>query len=69
MALKTETIRRMDERVKELIAGFRHFVEVFDRERRFCGPSLYFHYRTLKCLRTHPSLSDALHDDSFAESL
>jgi hypothetical protein len=69
MGLKAETIKRMDQLVKELIADFGHFVEVFDEARRFSGPSLYFHYRTLERLREHRSASDALRDDSFIESL
>jgi hypothetical protein len=69
MALKTETVQRMDQRVQELIADFGHFVEVFDRARRFSGPSLYFHYRTLERLLNYPSATDALHDVSFVESL
>lgn len=69
MALRTETVARMDRLVKELVGEFEHFVAVFDEARRFKGPSLYFHYKTLERREKRPSVSGALHDDCFVESL
>jgi transposase len=43
MAFKASTLDRMDHQVAKLVAGFDHFVQVFDAKRRFGGPSIYFH--------------------------
>jgi hypothetical protein len=59
----------MDRQVGSLIASFDHFVGVFDANRRFGGPSIYFHDRTLERLRSFGSPSEALLDDGFVESL
>jgi hypothetical protein len=59
----------MDQQVAKLIAGFVHFVQVFEKNRRFGGPSIYFHDRTLERLRSFDSPSRALLDDGFIESL
>lgn len=69
MAFRASTLVRMDQQVAKLIAGFVHFVEVFDTKRRFGGPSIYFHDRTLERLRSFGSPSKALLDDGFIESL
>ena len=69
MAFRASTLDRMDQQVTKLIAGFAHFVRVFDAKRRFGGPSLYFHDRTLGRLRKYGSPSEALLDDNFVECL
>ena len=69
MGSTVDTLRRMDQRVSELIAGFAHYTEVFDNAPLFIGPSLYFHHKTLDLRRRHTSASSALGDDAFFESL
>lgn len=69
MAFRASTLDRMDQQVAKLIAGFAQFVQAFDAKRRFGGPSIYFHDRTLERLRTFGSPSDALLDDGFVECL
>lgn len=69
MTFRASTLDRMDRQVANLIAGFDHFVRVFDANRRFGGPSIYFHDRTLGRLRSFGSPSEALLDDGFVESL
>lgn len=69
MAFRVSTLARMDERVDELIGEFSNFVKTFEDSRRFSGPSIYFHRRTLERLRAHGSVSEALGDDAFIESL
>lgn len=69
MPFRDSTLARMDQQVATLITGFAHFVEVFDLARRFGGPSIYFHDRTLDRLRSFGSPTDALLDDGFVESL
>jgi hypothetical protein len=52
-----------------LIANFGRFVEAFDANRQFSGPSLYFHLKTLTALRSHASAVDALADDTFFDHM
>lgn len=60
----SEKVRlRMASRVAELSANLSHFVKIFEDAERFSGPSLYFHNKTLGCLRTYPSVSQAIHSD------
>jgi hypothetical protein len=63
------TLVRMDRQVEALVQGFEHYVQVFDASRRFGGPSIYFHDRTLERLRSFGSPAEALLDDEFVESL
>lgn len=53
----------MDSRLAELSSNLGHYVEVFTRAERFSGPSLYFHNKTLNCLKTFPSTSEAIYSD------
>jgi hypothetical protein len=69
MTFRTTTLERMDKRVQELIRGFSNFVKIFEDSGRFSGPSIYFHRRTLERLRAHGSVTEALGDDAFIESL
>jgi len=69
MAFRIATLKRMDERVDELINGFSSFVKTFKERERFSGPSVYFHYRTLERLKAHGSAAEALRHDAFIESL
>jgi hypothetical protein len=69
VAFQRSTLARMDRQVEALVRGFDSFVKVFDESRRFGGPSVYFHDRTLARLRSFPSPSDALQNDEFVESL
>lgn len=69
MAFLQSTLARMDRQVEALVQRFEHFVEVFDASRRFGGPSLHFHDRTLERLRSFDSPAEALRDDGFVESL
>jgi hypothetical protein len=59
----------MDQRVSELDAGFRRFVDVFGRSERFSGPSWYFHRQTLEQRSKHESIESLLGDDGFFDSL
>src|SRR6266852_5511118 len=69
MTLRPETVRRIEERVTELIEDFDGWCDVFDRANLFTGPSAYFHFKTLALLRQHKSSGDALLDSGFLESL
>jgi hypothetical protein len=62
-------LQRMENRVGQLITGFRSYVESFERSRLFTGPSLYFHLRTLERLKQHSAPSVAITDDTFLESV
>jgi hypothetical protein len=59
---------RRDQR-KRLIAGFGRYVDKFDANRQFSGPSVYFHVKALSALRSHRSAVDALADDAFFDYL
>jgi hypothetical protein len=69
MTLRSDTIRRIEESVAELIAEFDGCCDVFDRANLFTGPSAYFHSKTLALLGQHASAGDALLDAAFLESL
>jgi hypothetical protein len=69
MTLRPDTVRRIEERVTELIEDFDGCCDVFDRANLFTGPSAYFHSKTLALLRQHKSARDALLDSAFLESL
>lgn len=59
----------MDQRVEELSSDIPHWLHAFNSAEKFSGPSLYFHLRTLECLRSHSSPVDALHSDEFFDWL
>ena len=65
----TKAIRRMDQRIEELSSDIPHWLYAFDAAATFSGPSLYFHLRTLDCLRRHSSAVEALYSDEFFDWL
>lgn len=69
MGSTAKVIKRMDQRVEELSSDIPHWLHAFNSAEKFSGPSLYFHLRTLECLRSHPSSVDALHSDEFFDWL
>jgi len=69
MASSAEVTRRMDKRVTELSGDLARFLHAFDAASKFSGPSLYFHLRTLECLRHHGSAVDAIASDDFFDWL
>src|SRR5207302_5410883 len=69
MALRPGTIRRIEDRVTELIEDFDGCCDAFDQANLFTGPSAYFHSKTLALLRQHKSAGDAILDTPFLESL
>ena len=66
---RADTVARMDRRVGELTQGFSSYVETFTRSRLFTGPSLYFHWKTIRLLGAYPSPVEAIPHRDFAESL
>lgn len=69
MASSKAVLDRMEQRVSELDAGFRTFVDVFARSERFSGPSWYFHRKTLQRRATHATIESLLGDDVFFDAL
>jgi len=69
MGSSAKVIRRMEQRVERLSADMPHWLRSFDAAAKFSGPSLYFHLRTLDCLRSHPSAADAISSDEFFDWL
>jgi hypothetical protein len=61
----SRTLRRMQERCTQLVDDFDLYIQWFDEESIFDGPSLYFHRRTIDALLRHPRASGALGDDCF----
>jgi hypothetical protein len=59
----------MDQRVTDLLADIPRFLRAFETASKFSGPSLYFHLRTLECLRQHGSAVDAIASDDFFDCL
>jgi len=59
----------MDSRLTDLSANLEHFVGIFSEAEKFSGPSLYFHLKTLKCLRTYRSASEAIFSDELFDWL
>jgi len=66
---RAKTLERLRQRVDELIQRFENYADRFDVVELFTGPSLYFHLKTLRLRRQHPSAGEALNDDAFFESL
>jgi hypothetical protein len=63
---------RVDERrpiLESFVGDFSRFVSSFDAYRRFGGPSVYFHLKTIEALARHPTAVDALGDDTFFDHL
>lgn len=65
----SKTIRRLENRVSQLMVEFSGCLEAFDRARLFTGPSLYFHSKTLRVRRNYATAVDALSDEDFFDSL
>ncbi|MGH2725101.1 MAG: hypothetical protein ACRDI0_12760 [Actinomycetota bacterium] len=55
--------------MERLMASFGRFVDLFEGNRQFSGPSLYFHAKAIATLRSHPSPADVLGDDAFFDHL
>jgi hypothetical protein len=52
-----------------LMSQFGRYVDTFDENRQFAGPSVYFHLKALTALRSHKSAVDALGDNDFFDYL
>jgi hypothetical protein len=63
------TIERIKERVKRLCSNFPVYMEKFEKENLFTGPSLYFHFRTVEKRRSHKTLNELMDDNLFFEYL
>lgn len=66
---RDRTIKRMQERVEQLIARFDEYVEEFNQRNLFSGPTVYFHNKTLAVLRQYDESFEALDDDRFFDYL
>lgn len=72
MARRQSLQQRIAERrplVDLLISDFGRFVDAFDENRQFSGPSLYFHVKAITALRSHTLPLDALSDNGFFDDL
>ena len=69
MPSSANVLSRMDTRLAELSANLNHFVSVFEASEKFSGPSLYFHHKTLNCLRSHDSAVQAIASDDIFDWL
>lgn len=69
MTWRPETTQRINQRVRELIENFDGCCDSFDGANLFTGPSAYFHSKTVALLRQHASVTDAVLDESFLESV
>lgn len=69
MPSSAKVLHRMDTRLAELSSSFVHFVSVFAESEKFSGPSLYFHHRTIDCLRRHDSAAHAIGSDEIFDWL
>lgn len=65
---RERTLKRMRNRVDKLCGNFTHYLQKFDDVKKFTGPSVYFHMKTLKTLDSL-GLSAALEDTHFTEYL
>jgi hypothetical protein len=64
MGRREEMIRRTQQRVSDLIEGFDGYCDFFDGASLFTGPSLFFHFKTLKLLRAHCSAAGAIREST-----
>ena len=69
MARREETLQRTRSRVQELIREFGSYVDAFETAGLFTGPSLFFHFKTLQRLKQYPTVTQAIQNESFLESL
>lgn len=59
----------MDSRVVDLSNNLKHFIDVFEEAEKFSGPSLYFHHKTIKCLRSYSSIVQAIQSEDLFDYL
>jgi hypothetical protein len=59
----------MDSRLADLSDNLKHFIDVFEEAEKFSGPCLYFHCKTLNCLCTYSSASEAIFSDELFDWL
>lgn len=64
-----ERIGERRDQVERLVSDFGGFVDAFDQNRQFSGPSLYFHVKALKALRSHLLAVEAMTDDDFFDDM
>lgn len=57
----------LDVRIQQLTADFADCVKVFEANRAFPGPSLYFHMRAIERRRAHQAVGSLLNDRLFLE--
>ena len=69
MAFSDGTIRRMHERVDQLVREFADCCQVFDGTALFTGPSVYFHSKAITIRRRHTSVAELATDDAFWDAL
>lgn len=69
MGFSETTRARADLRTRELCAGFDGYLDSFDRQERFGGPSVHFHQRTIERRRALGSPVAAGRDRDFCELL
>lgn len=69
MPSSAKVLSRMDARLAEVSVNLNHFVSVFESSEKFSGPSLYFHHKTLSCLRSHHSAAQAIASDDIFDWL
>lgn len=63
MPSSEKVLLRMDSRVADLSKNLKHFIDVFEVAAKFSGPSLYFHHKTIKCLRSYSSIVQAIQSE------
>ncbi len=66
---RAATIARMRSRVSELSGQFTYYLSRFSQAGLFTGPSLYFHFQTLKLLEEYGGPRGAVQQERFAETL
>ena len=65
----TKTLNRMRDRVTHLSNEFPKFVDNFNNQALFTGPSLHFHLKTVAIRARHTSAVQTLGDEGFFELL
>lgn len=64
-----DIIAEMKKRVDELNNNFGTYIESFNKQNLFSGPSVYFHLKTLEQGEKHSSVSEKLQDSMFLDYL
>lgn len=67
--MRQDTNSRMQQRVESLSSRFTYYINRFDEQQRFSGPSWYFHFRTLDRLNKHQKFHEVFDDSLFFEYL